>query len=40
MPTIAQLVRKERKQKNKKSKSPALLKNWNTLNKETKNRIV
>ena len=36
MPTIAQLVRKERKQKNKKSKSPALLKNWNTLNKETK----
>ncbi len=36
MPTIAQLVRKERKQKNKKSKSPALLKNWNTLHKETK----
>lgn len=35
MPTIAQLVRKERKQKNKKSKSPALLKNWNTLDKKT-----
>lgn len=36
MPTIAQLVRKERKQKHKKSKSPALLVNWNTIKKETK----
>ena len=35
MPTIAQLVRNEHKQKNKKSKSPALLKNWNTLDKKT-----
>lgn len=33
MPTIAQLVRNERKQKNKKSRSQALLKSWNSLNK-------
>ncbi len=31
MPTISQLIRKERKAKNKKSKSPALLSNFNSL---------
>ncbi|MDR2823129.1 MAG: 30S ribosomal protein S12 [Mycoplasmataceae bacterium] len=31
MPTISQLIRKERKSKNKKSKSPALGKNFNSL---------
>ncbi|WEK83014.1 MAG: 30S ribosomal protein S12 [Mycoplasma sp.] len=37
MPTIAQLIRKERKSKTYKSKSPALSRNYNTLsNKETK----
>lgn len=37
MPTIAQLIRKERKSKTYKSKSPALSKNYNTLsNRETK----
>ncbi|MDE7433686.1 MAG: 30S ribosomal protein S12 [Mycoplasmoidaceae bacterium] len=36
MPTISQLIRKERKSKAKKSKSPALLSSFNTIkNKET-----
>jgi small subunit ribosomal protein S12 len=34
MPTISQLVRSKRKDKNRKSKSPALQFNKNTLKKE------
>lgn len=36
MPTIAQLIRNERKKKAKKTKSPALLKSYNSLKKEEK----
>lgn len=36
MPTISQLIRKERKAKNKKSKSPALLSNFNSLKTKEK----
>lgn len=36
MPTISQLIRKERKSKVRKSKSPALGKNYNTLKKREK----
>lgn len=35
MPTFNQLVRKGRKVSEKKSKSPALLRGWNSLKKET-----
>ncbi|AEG72362.1 ribosomal protein S12 [Mycoplasma haemofelis str. Langford 1] len=34
MPTIAQLIRCKRKKKTKKSKSQALLKSWNSLDKK------
>jgi len=37
MPTISQLVRKERKTKTKKSKSPALNKTYNSLKSQEKN---
>ena len=35
MPTFNQLVRKGRKVSGKKSKSPALLRGWNSIKKET-----
>jgi small subunit ribosomal protein S12 len=35
MPTISQLIRNERQKKKYKSKSPALLQNFNSLNKKT-----
>lgn len=40
MPTISQLIRQKRVKKKKKSKSQALLRSWNALDKKATNRAA